>query len=163
MARLAAFLAAGALGGAIVVLAGGNVRGYCHLRGSLPDKKCTPGVVSTRDRAVVCAAGFRPPVPGRPSENKVFRDYGIPRSRRARYRVLALIPLRLGGSEQLRNLWPLALARHPGVAEKQQLDLTLRRLACGGRMTIAAADRTVATDWVSAYRSLVPGAARSHP
>jgi hypothetical protein len=155
MARLAALVAAGALGGAILVVAGGEVHGYCRPRGSLPDPLCTPGSWITHDRATVCAAGYRPRAVGPRSKRIVLRDYGISDSDRPRYRLVALVPQRLGGSRRVTNLWPLARGSHPGPAEKRQLDLTLRSVTCSGRLGVAAAQRAIARDWVSAYRRLV--------
>jgi len=155
MGRLAALVAAGALGGAIIVIAGGEVHGYCRSRGSLPDPLCTPGSWVAHDRATVCAAGYRPHAVRSRSKRIVLRDYGISDSDRPRYRLVALVPLRLGGSRRVGNLWPLALAGHPGPPEKQQLDLSLRSMTCSGRLTLAEAQRSIARDWVSAYRRFV--------
>jgi len=160
MTRIAALVAAGALVGITLVLAGGDVH-PCDARGSLPDVQCTPGSQVTHSRALVCGAGFRPAVVQRRSKNVLLFDYGIPSRERARYRVVALVPLGLGGSRRVSNLWPLAIDQRPGPAEKRQLDTTLRSLACRGRISVLAAQRVAAGDWVSAYRRLGPGTATS--
>jgi hypothetical protein len=163
MARLALLVAAGAVVGVVGVLGGGNVRGYCHSRGALPDVRCTPGLAAAQSRAVVCAAGYNPPGPGRRAIDVILRTYGISPRHSARYRVEALVPLRLGGSRRKVNLWPLALAGHPGVPEKDRLDSTLRSMACAGRLSVPAAQHDAASNWVSAYQRVVPPAARPHP
>jgi hypothetical protein len=161
MTRLVALVAAGALGGTVLVLAGGDISGYCHSRGSLPDAVCTPGSWVTHRRAVVCAPGYRGLAIGERSRGIVLRDYGIPRSESGRYRIVAVVPLQLGGSRKISNLWPLALARRPGLAEKQRLDLTLGSLACSGRLTVYAAQQAAARNWVRAYQRLVVSPARA--
>lgn len=61
-----------------------------------------------------------------------------------------LIPLELGGApNDTRNLWP-----EPGGSPnpKDRLEDRLRREVCARRVSLAAARREIARDWVTAYR-----------
>ncbi len=64
-----------------------------------------------------------------------------------------LVPLELGGApNDPRNLWP-----EPGASPnlKDVLEYRLSQLVCSGRLSLRAAQRTIATDWVAAYRRFV--------
>ena len=47
-----------------------------------------------------------------------------------------------------------ARLQKPGAREKLWLDAQLLRLVCSGRITLAAARRAVAGDWVATFRKL---------
>jgi hypothetical protein len=58
-----------------------------------------------------------------------------------------LIPLELGGASDTRNLW-----FEPGVLPnpKDKIENALRQRVCSGAMTLADAQRRIATDWTTA-------------
>jgi hypothetical protein len=61
-----------------------------------------------------------------------------------------LVPLELGGAENdPRNLWP-----EPGASPnpKDELEHRLHSLVCAGELSLAAAQREIASDWVAVYR-----------
>jgi len=66
-----------------------------------------------------------------------------------------LIPLELGGSNDLRNLWPQPDLPKPGDAEKDQLENTLHRLVCKGTLSLADAQKCIATDWPKCWVTYV--------
>lgn len=137
--------------------------GSCHARGrglfSLPDPRCTPGAI---DPAVtqadlgrtICRDGYsdrvRPPeAVTEPEKFASLRAYGDRRPVHD-YEYDHLVPLELGGAgNDPRNLWP-----EPGPTPnpKDALENHLHALVCDRRMTLAAAQRAIARDWVSAYR-----------
>jgi hypothetical protein len=137
---------------------------HCHARGSgvfvLPDARCTPGVTDPRVTqaniaTTICRTGYTRTV--RPPESVTARQkrvsmaaYGDTGSAR-RYEYDHLISLELGGApDDTRNLWP-----EPGGSPnpKDRLENALHRDVCAGRMTLRAAQRTIARDWVAAYRA----------
>jgi hypothetical protein len=64
-----------------------------------------------------------------------------------------LIPLELGGSNAVKNLWPQSFQTQPWNAHvKDQLENTLHRLVCAGKLDLNMAQRDIATDWIAAYR-----------
>lgn len=140
--------------------------GSCHATGSgldqLPDPRCTPGAV---DPAVtqatigstICRSGWtatvRPPESvTEPEKLASLRAYG--ESGASQYEYDHLVPLELGGAvNDPRNLWP-----EPDYAQREGFDLNpkdrvetrLRQLVCDGDVTLAAAQRQIAADWVRA-------------
>jgi len=139
--------------------------GSCHARGlgrfSRPDPKCTPGalnpsVTQASIRRTICAAGWtstvRPPVSvSEPEKFASMAAYGDHRSA-SNYEYDHLVPLELGGAtNDRRNLWP-----EPGASPnpKDSVENALNQKVCGGKMTLATAQRLVARNWVAVYHSL---------
>jgi hypothetical protein len=74
----------------------------------LPDSKLTPGdtlEVTTQD---ICIPGYTQKIRNVPIavKKKVYEEYGIATHGPREFEVDHLIPLELGGSNSLRNLWP---------------------------------------------------------
>jgi hypothetical protein len=76
-----------------------------------------------------------------------------------------LIPLELGGSNALSNLWPEPFGcadrqrcsvydPRPGAGEKDQLENELHRLVCSGSLKLADAQRCVASNWVQCWENM---------
>jgi hypothetical protein len=143
--------------------------GSCHARGaglySLPDPRCTPGaanpaVTQASIGATICRSGWTSTV--RPSSSVTTREkrasllsYGDG-SRLAGFEYDHLVALELGGAvNDARNLWPepdYLGATGFYLNPKDRLERALNRLVCGGRMTLASAQRLIAGDWAAAYR-----------
>jgi hypothetical protein len=150
--------------------------GSCHARGSgldqLPDPRCTPGALNPAVRpatlsSTICRAGWTATVrpPESVSEAEKFasmRAYGRTDSAGA-YEYDHLVPLELGGAvNDARNLWPepdYAVPQGYDHNPKDAIEYTLRNRVCAGSMSLAAAQRAIATDWVTAAGS--PGPAGS--
>ena len=74
----------------------------------VPDPKLTPGdefEVTVQD---LCVPGYSKKVRDVPAEMKreVYGEYGITSHENGDYEVDHLIPLELGGSNSIKNLWP---------------------------------------------------------
>lgn len=63
-----------------------------------------------------------------------------------------LIPLELGGSNRISNLWPERLDGEWNAHEKDELEGRLHRLVCAGKVDLETAQRAIATDWIAAYK-----------
>jgi hypothetical protein len=140
--------------------------GSCHARGrgefSLPDRHCTPGRTDPRVTqadigSTICRRGYtrtvRPPEsvtePEKLASMRAYGDRGSPHD----YEYDHLISLELGGApNDAHNLWP-----EPGGTPnpKDRLENRLRRDVCRGRLSLRAAQRQIAGDWVAAYRHLL--------
>ena len=120
-------------------------RGKCK-RGRLPDRHCTPGArfpsVTADD---VCTPGYSSGVRNVSAKTKrrVFLRYGIRRHKRGQYEVDHLIPLELGGSNSIKNLFPEAAKPKPGFHQKDRLE---NRLHSGGVRRDDELARRVASD-----------------
>lgn len=74
----------------------------------------------------------------------------------ANYEEDHLIPLELGGAPRdPRNLWPETYDGPCGALVKDKLENRLHELVCNGTLTLAEAQRAIASDWEAAYRQFV--------
>ena len=136
--------------------------GTCHFRGhgrsSLPDSRCTPGaidpaVTQANIHRTICVSGYtkriRPPESVTEAEKRLsMKAYSAARPLHA-YEYDHLVALELGGARNdPRNLWP-----EPGASpnSKDALENRLHARVCDGEMTLGAAQRAIAHDWVAAY------------
>ena len=125
----------------------------CLIQGSLPDPACTPGSVVTRDSAQVCAAGYAAGAGVVPESLKadVYAAYGITNPVPGDYQIDHLVPLSLGGSSDISNLWPNPVAPEPGYNEKDRVEAYLQQQVCSGNMSLEQAQEQIATNWVGIY------------
>ncbi|CAB4243682.1 conserved exported protein of unknown function [Methylacidimicrobium sp. AP8] len=124
----------------------------------LPDPQLTPGDTFPVSRSDVCTPGYAKKVRDVPWEEKreVLRRYGIPLADRRDYEIDHLIPLSLGGSNSIRNLWPQSRKTQPWNARKKDfLEDRLHKLVCSGKVDLAEAQKAIATDWIEAYRKYI--------
>jgi hypothetical protein len=139
-----------------LVLAPRTKTSGCRVNNNQPDPACTPGAVAIRSADVVCRPGFVSSS-GDVSEEvraEVYQSYNIEDPSTGSFRVDHLIPLSLGGSSELANLWPLSAAPRPGFTEKDQLEDYLHDQVCSGSMTLADAQRQFASGWVEGWERM---------
>ena len=66
------------------------------------------------------------------------------------------IPLELGGSNDIANLWPEPATPTPGFHEKDKVEIALHNEVCKAHtMTLEEAQRVIATDWLKYYNEKV--------
>lgn len=68
------------------------------------------------------------------------------------YNVDHLIPISLGGSNSITNLWPQPLSGEWNYTMKNKLERKLYKMVCSGAITLERARQEIAGDWVSAYK-----------
>lgn len=143
--------------------------GVGALAADLPDPELTPG--KTRNALVeeICTAGSvraaRPAMTtlnSRALRQEVYRRYGLAGNCRGYCagpegcELDHLVPLELGGSNEIENLWPQPYAGTPWNAHvKDRLENRLHELVCAGRLPLDAAQRAIAADWIAAYRKYI--------
>ncbi len=132
----------------------------CVAKGTLPDPACTPGATfpnaTARD---LCVAGYTQTVRNVPVglKRRVYEEYGLayPQERGA-YEADHLIPLELGGSNDIANLFPQPAVPAPGYHEKDLVENYLHDEVCAGAIDLAAAQKQIANDWRAVYDALTP-------
>lgn len=124
----------------------------------LPDPKVTPGAVFpdvTTEQ--VCDLHYTLGIRQPHFNDKVtaFSNYGVSIHERDRYEVDHLVPVSLGGSNAMTNLWPQP--RTPeGAPQKNELEAHLRALVCSHQLDLTAAQKAIAMDWPAAARTYLP-------
>lgn len=131
--------------------------GGCVVRGRYPDPACTPGAVfPTVTAADICVPGYSERVRdvSRTTWRRVYAEYGIVSHRPYSYEVDHLVSLELGGSNAIANLWPEAALPRPGYRQKDVVENYLHRQVCNGSISLATAQRAIATKWLKVYRRI---------
>ncbi len=144
-------------GGPSVTLGRATRTSGCHVRGPLPDPRCTSGAIFTRaSRARICRRGYAGGVRDVPArlKRKIYTSYGIRHHTRGSYEVDHLVSLELGGSNDEANLFPEAARPRPGFREKDRLENRLHALVCERRERLRTAQRGIAGNWLAQYRAL---------
>jgi Putative zinc-finger len=120
----------------------------------LPDVHLTPGATRPVTANQICLAGgpaeVRPPLP---VQQAVFHEYGMDAAPAREYEVDHLITPALGGTDDIRNLWPEPYASTEWNAHvKDELEDHLHNLVCGGKLDLTTAQRDMASNWILAYK-----------
>ncbi|TAM90509.1 MAG: hypothetical protein EPN43_05560 [Jatrophihabitans sp.] len=145
--------------GADVLGAGGAV---------LPNPGRTPGAVNPAVTqsdidSTICVTGWTATVRPPSSETTALKEQQLATGYAYRgdtnpgdYEEDHLISLELGGSPASPlNLWPEPYAAPDGARTKDLVENKLRELVCSGEITLASAQRAIATDWFVAYERYV--------
>jgi hypothetical protein len=140
----------------------GGVTGRCRYRdgGQLPDPRCTPGSIDpavTQDNIhqTICADGYtatvRPPEPQteRFKYDVAYPAYGVPDGKPTE--LDHLVPIELAGSNAATNLWPES---PPTPNPKDTVENALNTAVCDGRVSLAAAQQAIASNWTTAEARL---------
>lgn len=119
----------------------------------LPDPRVTPGATLRASTKTICTVGYTKRVRDVPAsvKRRVYREYSTVDRPRA-YEVDHLIPLELGGSNSIRNLWPESYAIEWNARVKDELENRLHVLVCDGTVNLHDAQHAIAADWIAAYK-----------
>lgn len=122
---------------------------------AIPNRSLTPGATRQVTMSEVCSV---------PEEEvigdvtvslrrKVLQEYGISNARPEDYEIDYLIAPRLGGIEDIRNLWPEPYRDRVWNARvKDALEERLHEMVCSGQLDLTTAQHDIATDWIAAYK-----------
>lgn len=134
--------------------------GGCVANGPLADHACSPGAIF-KDAAPeqICVPGYTKTVRDVSTKlrKQIYSEYGVtyPQPRGA-YEVDHLIPLAIGGSNDISNLFLEAAEPRPGFHEKDVVEIFLQQEVCAQRVALPIAQRQIANDWLSVYNSITP-------
>ena len=115
----------------------------------LPNPRLTPGAISESRIVVICQAGAtrHRRIVSRRLRRDVFIEYHIAPQQRNRYTLDHLIPLELGGANNIRNLWPQLRS---DAKKKDRVENRLHNMVCRGVLPLARAQMRIAKDWTTA-------------
>jgi hypothetical protein len=126
-----------------------------------PNPSLTPGAVLTADASTICAPGYASSVRdvSTATKEQVYTEYGVsyPQALGA-YEVDHCIPLDIGGSNDLTNLWPEPATPTPGFHQKDQFEKFEHGQVCNGTISAAEAQSRMASDWYFYWQEEVEGA-----
>jgi len=130
----------------------------CRL-GANPDPRCSPGAYYTGlTKAVICSPNFRTASVDNVSQAikvKVKAAYGLlPHNYAKALEIDHIVPLVIGGSNEIANLFPEKRDAHPGYEAKDRLELKLHQLVCNGSMKLRSAQKQIAANWQALYREV---------
>jgi len=127
----------------------------CAIDGGLPDPSCTPGLASDATLETVCTqhTGTVRHVT-EATKKKILKAYGVKNPKPGRYEIDHLIPLELGGSNDVTNLWPQPA---PAFHQKDKLEGELHRMVCEHIIPLDQAQKGIAADWLQLYSTWVDG------
>ena len=124
----------------------------------LPNHKLTPGVATNLSANALCAKSFHTRderLVTDKTKRQVFQEYGIT-PKPHEYEVDHLISLELGGSNDIKNLWPQSYVSKPWNAHvKDQLETRMHWMICHKQITLKQAQHDIATDWIAAYKKYI--------
>ena len=119
-----------------------------------PDPELTPGAVMSVSKNEVCVPGYAKLARdvSKKDREAVFERYGIDFNQpRGAYEVDHFIPLALGGSNAVENLWPQPRNPEPGFPDKDKLEFYLWRFVCADGISLDVAQEEIRADWVKAF------------
>jgi hypothetical protein len=88
-------------------------------------------------------------------KKQVYAEYGLSYPQpTGSYEADHLIPLELGGNNDIANLFPEAASPAPGFKEKDLVENYLHEQVCQGLIPLPRAQEAIAHDWVSVYKSI---------
>lgn len=126
----------------------------------LNDLTVTPGDVNPTDtKEVLCSPTFRTGTVRLVQEStkyKVCAFYGITKDKcvGATYEIDHLISLELGGSNDVKNLWPEPYLPVPGAKAKDTVENWLHKQVCSNNITLEEAQHEISTDWYKVYLTI---------
>jgi Putative zinc-finger len=131
-----------------------------------PNHSLTPGAVRSVSLNEICSSqdSDLDPKVSSTTETAVLREYGLtsdPANVR-NYQIDYLVNPQLGGTNDIRNLWPQPYSNSAWNAhDKDVLEQHLHLMVCNRTVDLATAQRDIEVDWVAAYKKYVEGGA--HP
>lgn len=124
------------------------------LLGLVPDKELTPGVILPVSKAQVCERGYAGKIRNVSESTKkaVYEEYKITSHKAGEYEIDHLISLELGGSNDIKNLWPQSyITKQWNAHNKDWLENHLHKLVCDNVITLEEAQKEISEDWIASY------------
>jgi len=146
-------------------------RKHTHCRpGANPDRACSPGAYYAKlTRQVICSPEFRTSAIRNVPDSERFAAeaaYGLkPGHYGKMLEIDHIIPLQLGGSNDIANLFPENLHAAPGYRLKDRLENKLHQLVCAGNYYLPSTQQAIARNWQRLYQQAYgthPGKPNAH-
>lgn len=126
--------------------------------GMEPNRSISPGLAdSTLTLHVVCtqSTSVRRNVSDA-TKRAVYAEYHVTYPQpQGMYEVDHIIPLTIGGSNDIKNLWLQPAKPVPGFHQKDALEDRMHARVCSGKESLRQAQQEMATDWYGAYKKYI--------
>ena len=126
-----------------------------------PNPSLTAGALLTTDASTICTPGYASGVRdvSTATKEQVYAEYGVsyPQALGA-YEVDHFIPLEIGGSNDIKNLWLKSATPTPGFHQKDQFENFEHGQVCNGTISVAEAQSRMVSDWYLYWQEDVEGA-----
>ncbi len=147
----------GAVATGRTVLLGRRTQTSRCVRSALPDRLCSPGAYYSRlTKPVICAESFRTStIRDVPQSEKfqVEREYGMAATYYGHsIEIDHIVPLELGGSNAIANLFPEPGSGPANYHVKDALENRAKTEVCDGQLSLRTARRGFARNWEALYR-----------
>ena len=144
--------------GTTVLLGSREASSGCTLH-SEPDRACSPGAYySNLTTAVICSGSFHTSTIRNVSQSEKYQveqEYGLAPSHYGRtLEIDHIVPLELGGSNDIANLFPERASAQADYRAKDRLENRLHELVCSSHMSLQTAQRQIAANWQLLYRDV---------
>ena len=130
------------------------------LQAGLPSSFLTPGDSKKVTKEQICAPGYAASIKAtkESAKEEAFSRYGL-RDGVSKTDVLDhLIPIELGGTDNVENLWPEPMKGDWNATQKDALEQKLLGMVCDGSLTVKQAQNAIKKNWVQAYTQYVGAA-----
>ena len=124
----------------------------------IPDSSLTPGAVRPVTLSEICSVTENDDLDPKVSpstEMAVLKEYGLLTDTAAarNYQIDYLVNPQLGGTDDIRNLWPQPYSNSAWNAHaKDVLEQHLHRMVCNRAVNLADAQRELEVNWIAAYK-----------
>ena len=119
-----------------------------------PNRTMTPGDVMSINITEICVSGYSDSIRdvSQATKDAVYREYLLsPEQPEGAFEIDHLIPLSIGGSNDIKNLWPQPVDPRPGYKEKDRLETYYHKQVCDGKMDLEEAQAIMANNWFQGY------------
>jgi len=114
-----------------------------------PDFACSPGEGMNITMDALCKKGYTTTARNVSEDMKhqVYDEYGIVTRKTGEYEVDHIVPLELGGTNSISNLWPEPAEPMPGFHQKDLIENLLHDKVCSGDMQLNQAQYEIVHNW----------------
>ncbi len=126
--------------------------------GMYPNPTYTPGnIIQGITSSQICLPGYSKTTRNVSVSTKqlVYQDYGVSYPQpKGSYEVDHFIPLELGGSNDISNLWPEPANPKPGFHEKDIVENYLHSQVCNSQESLEQAQKDITSNWYGIYQHI---------
>lgn len=130
----------------------------CVIKDNRPDPTCTPGDLMPKvTQKDICTPLYTAKVRNVPDsvKKKVFAEYNMDNKKSpCPCEVDHFISLELGGSNDIKNLWPEPYAEPNGARTKDKVETWLHHQICKGNIELKDGQDAITGNWKKVYEGM---------